>query len=88
MLSLTAPFILLTIDKLTKEDLQAFDLIVCMDAENYQDVKNLCGTPRQCQKLRILLRDYLPAKVLTSAVCILLALGSHTLSVPCLGSQP
>jgi len=52
--------------QLTKEDLQAFDLIVCMDAENYQDVKNLCGTPRQCQKLRILLRDYLPAKNLVS----------------------
>lgn len=40
---------------LRKDDLEAFDLIICMDRENLKNVKALCADDVQSSKLRLML---------------------------------
>lgn len=48
--------------KLTKQDLDNFDIIYVMDSSNYNDVMNLCETTTQKSKVRLIMNMVMPER--------------------------
>ncbi len=48
--------------KITKKDLQNFDLILTMDSSNYQDVMNICENDLQRSKVKLVMNYAYPDK--------------------------
>lgn len=48
--------------KLTKDDLDFYDLILPMDSSNYQDIIKMCGTDEQKDKVKLVMNYLYPGK--------------------------